>query len=753
MKLVNIYNNRRTIYLFCRDDKGNLSIKEDNSFFPYFYEPDKEGKNKSYTGIPLKKVFVSTPSEVPKTRSDEAFEADVLFVRRYMLDKVKKIEKCPIKYTFIDIEVLADELPNVKEAKHTISCISAYNSLYKSIQTWYLGDFKTEYEMINNFIEYLQKEKFDLWMSWNVKFDYNYLVNRFPDFIEKISPVNKSRYGDGEVYYPAGISIIDYLTWFKKVTLNRRKSYALDYIAQKDLKEQSIGKIEFGKLTPEIKKKNRKDIERMVKLEEKFKLIEYYDEIRRLSKVEWEDMIWNSRIIDTLLLEEAKTQKVALPMKPDETRGTLSEKEEYLGAYREVFQTGAFFGVTKYDLGAAYPKAIIDFCLDPANICTVPLDSPTKEGDIRIEKTVFRQNPDAILPTVVKKLITLKNEIKVKLSTDKDVKIKYDAIKTIVNSAYGVFGNRFFRLYDKRVASATTYLVRSLLHYVKDKIEEKGYKVIYVDTDSVFIDTKQNLTEMLNSLVTDWAKEKYGKDVTVKFGYEGIFEKLLILTKCRYVGYIEKKGKIEEEMKGVEAKRKDSTEFMKKFQKELILKILDKHEKATIIDWIKSEIKRIRTQSLKDIAFPCKLARQVEEYKNVPIFVRALQNTSNFKKKIGDPFYYIYVKPDGEQDVKTLIYVDGELVESLNKNLSRKEGIEFLMTTRQLLRDKNCKIQVLHQKSKPKDVKAFDEDNYAHINRDTVDWELMIKRNIWMKLSVIFEAMNWDLKNLLEEVK
>lgn len=702
MQLTNIANYRRNLYLFCRNDKGELSIVEKKDFFPYFYTPSPDGNYKGYKGESLRKIIVSSPSEVAKNRSDNAYEADILFVRRYLIDRIDKLDQCPIKYAFIDIEVLADELPDVKQAKHTISCISLYNSLYKSIQTFYLGDYDSEYEMIDKFIEYMKKEQFDLWLSWNVKFDFNYLANRFPDFAERISPIGHTRYGDGDVFYPSGISIVDYLTWFKKITLNRAKAYSLDYVAQKYLGEEAIERIVFGELNPKIKEKNIKDIQRMIKLEEKFKLVPYYDEIRRLSKVEWEDMTWNSRVIDMLLLQEAKKSNIVLPMKPKD-----NEKEDFKGAYREVYQTGVFNNVGKYDLSSAYPYAIINFGLDPANISAKddPVCCP-----LLIDSTYFIQNDNALLPTVVKRLITLKNSIKEKLSTMelgsaeyKDQKIKYNAIKSIVNSAYGVMGNRFFRLYDKRVASATTFLVRDLLHYVKDEIEKKGYKVIYVDTDSVFIESPKDLTPELNKIVQNWSK-KYNKDkVDIEFEYEGQFEKLLILTKCRYVGYLNTGKGIEEEIKGVEAKRKDSTVFMKKFQRTLIDKILDREPKKDILKWIKLQISLIKDAPIEDIAFPCKLGRPIDQYKNVPIFLRALRNTEGFNKKVGDPFYYIQM---------------------IGKDNTKKDM-----------------------------VMAFDTIQKGHINREKVNWEMIIKRNILMKLSTIFEAMKWDISEVLNEEK
>ena len=788
MKLVNIYNSFRQIYLFLRDNEGKLEIKTINNFFPYFYEPDPDGVCQSYTGEKLRKIIVSSPSDIPKKRTDRAMEADILFMRRFLIDKVDKIDKTYIKYAFIDIEVLADEMPDVTRADKPVSCISVYNSSNEEIKTFYLGDYKSEYEMIEAFIKYMREEKFDLWLSWHVKFDYNYLVNRFPDLNEKISPIGKTRYGDGDVYYPAGISIVDYLSWFKKVTLNREKEYTLDYIAQKYLGKGKVNKPDFSKLSPDIKKRNREDVEIMAKLEKQKQLIPYFDEVRRLAKVEWEDLIWHSRILDMLLLQEAKNQKVVLPMKPKD-----NPKEEYSGAYRELFKSGAHFNVGSYDLSSAYPSMIFDFSLDSANLANqnnenilsiqienIKRDEKKKilhneDNSLVLEKGNlyhYTQNQNALLPIVVKKLLTLKINIKQKLSTFelntqeyKNMKQKYEAIKSIVNSAYGVFGNRFFRLYNKPVAETTTYLVRDFLDYVITALKSKGYEVIYVDTDGIMIaNNSEDISSLLNKLAKSWAKEKYNKtNISVEFSYEGNYEKLLLLALCRYKGYKKTEKGLEEIVRGIEAKRKDSTIFMADFQTELIEKILNKEQKENIIDWIKAQIKLVKEQPLHKIALPCRLGKSPKEYKNRPIFVRALDNTDNFTKKIGNAFYYIYVKPMGYEEIKKeVLFLDGKKLtpsklkedwklhfgEDIKvKDMDKDKKIELI---KELIRKGRVKNEIVKMKGKAIDVQAFDEENYEHINRDNIDWDLMKQRNIYMKLNTIFEAMDWDVKEVMD---
>ena len=486
-------------------------------------------------------------------------------------------------------------------------------------------------------------------------------------------------------------------------------------------------------------------------------------------------MDWNSRILDMLLLQEAKNQNVILPMKPKEERGTLQEKVEYQGAYRELFEKGSHFNITEYDLSSCYPSMIVDFCLDPANIL-----QPNYKGNqdiINIENKEFIQNPNTLLPTVTKKLMNLKNEIKVKLEKlkidtieYKDTKKLYDAIKSITNSAYGVFANRFFRLFSTEVASATTFLVRDLLHYVLDELKVRNYKTIYVDTDGIFVDCEEDISNLLNQLIKDWGKKKYNKDsINIEFSYKGKFEKILLLTLCRYRGFLRKpNGELEEETKGLEIKRKDSTKYLKEFQEKLFDKILEKgrrltnEEKETIINWVKDEIQTITNKPLQDIAFPCKLSKTSEEYKNKPIFVRALENTPEFDSKIGNNFYYIYVKPQEEPEIKTVIKIKGNLEETdgvsygdiiLSKNLNRKEGIEYARKQWKQNELDTKLIRVLHKKEKHKNVLDFDEENYEYIDKFKIDWERIIERNILNKAEVIFDAMDWDMKKVLNMPK
>lgn len=774
MKLVNIFNHNREITLFCRNDNGDLEIKVVKDFFPYFYEKSFDGNFKSYKGDNLQKMFVSRPRDIMKQRSNEAFEADILFSKRYIIDKIDKFEKTKIKYCFIDIEVQSDELPDVMKADKPISCISIYNSFSKEIKTFYLDDYESEFQMINEFVYYLKQEKFDVWLSWFVGFDYSYLYNRIPDFAQKISPISKTRYGNGEIYYPAGISIVDYLTLFKSFTLNKEKEYTLEYIAKKYLgKGKEYNKVDFSKVSEEIKNRNKEDVEIMVKLEKKFKLIPHYDEIRRFSMVEWEDLgKWNSRIIDMLGLKIAKKLNVILPMKPKDKIETNFE-----GAYREAYKTGTHFNKGKYDLSGAYMYTIIDLNIDSANIVekiennTIPINITDRKSRQIIETYNIKQNPNTILPLIAKLLIEEKNILKIKRnsldpSTEdyKNISKKYNALKTIVLSAWGVMGNKYFRLYDYRVAGMITSIIRDLIWFVEEEVEKLGYAIEYVDTDGFIVDDKgKDISNLLNELVQKWAINRFNKKISITFDYEGNFEKLYIGAKCRYKGYLQTATGLKEETKGLEIKRKDSTRFMSKFQDEVLNKLMNKEPKKKIIQWIKNQIKEVRKAPIADIAFPCKLARKPEEYSSVPIFLRALNCTPNFSKKVGNAFYYIYMQSFGyEEKTKEVLFMEGKkLTASMLKKAWKSKYNEDILAKNTDADKKNELIKELiilgkvtsekiKVKGKIKNVMAFDDDEFKHINRDNIDWKTMTNRNIYMKLITIFEAMKWNMGEVLD---
>lgn len=732
LNVTNIANIGRELYIWHRIGK-QLNCLKTKTFFPYFYQLNSNGIFKTIDGKKVNKIICSRPSDVAKRRDENSYEADVLYCKRYIIDSITAFGIAELKYSFIDIEVLTKDLPSYKNPEQPISCISCSNSYTKEIKTFYLEDWENhnegEEELLNDFVKWIREQQFDLLLGWNfIDFDWRYLQARYKklfgcELAEMLSPIAQSKYlGNSKEedvnLIPAGISVMDYLEMFKKI-YRTEPSYALDIIAQKHLNETSYKKVDFSRLSEEIKEKNINDVKRMIDLDNKLKIVDYYDELRRMSMCEWLDVTWNSRMLDMILLKEARQKGIILPSK--KYGGESVEVEEtFEGAYRDC-QKGLYKNLWKLDLGSAYPQAIINFCLDVANI-------KLNEG-ININGINVLQDSGALLPTIARKLINKKDVLKKQLEITNpeseeytDLQTKYDAIKAVVNSLFGVCGLKVFRLFDYKIASTITYLIRDLLHYVEDKLKEQGMKVIYVDTDSVFVESKDNPKILCNNLIKQWANERYNKnDINIEFDLEGQFNKIFIIALCHYKGYLKKvkTGKIKEEIKGIEAKRKDSSNFIREFQNMLLDKIMNEESKENIINWINSEKERIKTLSIIDIGFPCRLTKTTEDYKSIPIHIRALEYTKeiiNFDKRLGDAYYYIYVESFGTSIRKS---------SRIKKN--KATGEKELQHSEKIIE---------------KNVLAFDEYEFNHVKN--VDWSMIVKRTIYDKCEHIFEAMNWD---------
>ena len=584
------------------------------------------------------------------------------------------------------VHYIIDIIKTNKLSKYQITKLDELN---KYINTYFFNSIKQIKNIKNLKLIDITLDKHHLFIAnnllthncgWNfIEFDWRYLCARYKklfgcELAEMLSPIAQARYlgGKQEVepnLIPAGISVMDYLEMYKKI-YRTESSYALDAVCQKELKEQSYKKVDFSRLADEIKEKNINDVRRMIDLDKKLEIVEYYDELRRMSMCEWSDVCWNSKMIDMILLREAKQKGIILPSK--HYGQEISDEIEFEGAYRRA-DLGFFKNnIWKMDISGTYPSIINNLCLDVSNLTedkhSQKIDITDRETNTFKYSIYMTQNQNTLLPIIARKLLNKKDTIKKELEQanpeseeGKDLQIKYDAIKAVVNSLFGVCGLKIFRLYNVHIASAITSIARDLLHYTEDKIKEKGINVIYLDTDGIMIESKENPTELFNQLIQQWAKERYNRErIDIKFECEGRFEKILIVAMCHYKGYLRKlNGKLKEEIKGIEAKRKDSSKFIKEFQTILIEKIMNEEPQEEIVKWINSEKEKIKTLPLQDIGFPARLTKQDGEYKTIvtnakgttfirklPIHIQAKNNSKKifgkFDKQLGDNYWWIY---------------------------------------------------------------------------------------------------------------
>ncbi|GAB3514507.1 DNA polymerase II [Photobacterium alginatilyticum] len=326
------------------------------------------------------------------------------------------------------------------------------------------------------------------------------------------------------------------------------------------------------------------------------------------------------------------------------------------GGYVMDSKPGLYDSVLVLDFKSLYPSIIRSFRIDPMGLVE-GLQLEEGKGD---EQAIagFRggrfHREKHFLPKMIEDLWLARDQAK----RDGE-KAFSQAIKIIMNSFYGVLGSSGCRFFDHRLASSITMRGHEVLSRTKDMIEEKGYTVIYGDTDSVFVHLgKSHVQEDADSvgrqLVIDinaaWEqrlREEYNLDCYLELEYETHYQKFLMPTirgaetgsKKRYAGLVVENGKEKMVFKGLETVRTDWTPLAQEFQQTLYDMVFhDQDADEYVRDYAN---KTLAGEHDHLLVYRKRLRRNLNEYqKNIPPQVRAARMADEMNAKLGRPLQY-----------------------------------------------------------------------------------------------------------------
>jgi DNA polymerase I len=664
--MLTIENKGNEIYIFGRDKDKNPYVKIDKTFRPYFYYEDEKGKYKGIFGQNLKKKVCNNPADMPKLRKDKKHhEADIIYTNRYLIDRIDSIEKEPIRIWYIDIETSMKEgFPNPYEANNMILSICFYDNFLNEYFTLQ-GVEKT---FITTFINKVIELNPDMLVAWNGDgFDFPYLISRINKIgldANVLSRMNETFIRDDEkVKYKTtllkGRILFDLMYGYKKLIQGQgRESWSLEYISQYELKE---GKEKYEGTLDELYEKdlekfllyNKRDVELLKLLDEKLKIIEFFDNIRRYAICKFEDVFHNSRIVDSLILKFCNG-KYILPSKNE-----WQVEESYEGAFVYQPEKGLYKNIACADLNSLYPSIVIGLNLSPETFL-----KKKEDNCIDIDGNFFYKKELGIIPEIVGKLIEERKKYKKERDRFNINSIEYktfenleQTIKVLTNSIYGVLGFPGFRLYKKEIATTITYMGRRIINHSIDYLNKNGHKVKYGDTDSVFFEVGDKNLEEINKIIGD-LNESYNlftrqfNITNHKFNIdcEKIFKTIFFThAKKRYVGKLKYyKGKETNNLLvvGFESKRSDSPQIIRDFQKEVFRLILEEKNKSEVEEYV-NEFKKNMEKLKEELGIPIGINKDIRKYKNVPIHIRAVNNSNKYHNtnfKYGDKIKYVYVR-------------------------------------------------------------------------------------------------------------
>jgi DNA polymerase elongation subunit (family B) len=536
-----------------------------DEFFPTLYvKTKKDSKYRTLSGEAVESINPGTVKDCrefyKKYDEIDGFEiyGNDRYIYQYISEKYPeneiKFDISKIKLVTLDIEVASEQgFPDVESCSEEILAITIQDYTTKEIITWGVKPFNnkqsnvtynycpSEYELLNNFINYWMVDVPDVVTGWNIQlYDIPYICKRLNRVLGEKLMKRFSNWGlvtEGEIYINGrkhtsfdvgGMTQLDYLDLYKKFTYKAQESYRLDYIAEVELGQKKLDHSEFDTFKDfytqgwqKFIEYNIVDVELVDRLEDKMKLIELALTMAYDAKVNYADVFYQVRMWDNIIYNYLKKRNIVIP-----PRSKTQKNEKYAGAYVKEPKPGKYDWVVNFDLNSLYPHLIMQYNISPETLMeerhpTVTVDKILNQ-DISFEMysdyavcangAMFRKDVRGFLPELMEKMYQDRVIFKKKMI---DAKKQYEktknkelvkeiarcnniqmAKKISLNSAYGAIGNQYFRYYKLENAEAITLSGQVSIRWIEEKMNSYLNKILktndvdYViasDTDSIYL--------------------------------------------------------------------------------------------------------------------------------------------------------------------------------------------------------------------------------------------------------------------------
>ncbi|MFP4549515.1 MAG: DNA polymerase II [Spirochaetales bacterium] len=316
---------------------------------------------------------------------------------------------------------------------------------------------------------------------------------------------------------------------------------------------------------------------------------------------------------------------------------------------------GLFENVMVFDFKSLYPSIMRTFGIDPVgydgNDEGYPegvIPPPPSEVVVAPNGARFRQD-DPILPTILDRFWEERDRAKAR-----DDAVASYVYKIVMNSFYGVLGTPGCRFSGRAIAGAITGFGQYILHWTRDRCVERGYRVLYGDTDSLFVisdrETQTRRAEAvsneatklcgeLNELLATFIDTHYGRRSKLELEFEKLFLRFYLPT-VRHAAGSEARGRAKGyaglpadgptgegtlEVKGMESVRSDWTSAARRLQRELLDLVFHDAHTERVKAQIESTVEALKAGDLTaELSYRRRLRKGTDEYtKTRPPHVQA----------------------------------------------------------------------------------------------------------------------------------
>ncbi len=567
-------------------------------------------------------------------------------------------------------------------------------------------EYDNEKIMLQDTVKFIASLNIDVLDAFNGnKFDHPYYFARL-DYLHIDYTILTKMKGYGYDKYSAfmsksgrpiikGLIFFDSMEGYKKLTLSQEDSYSLDNLSNKNF---GVGKVNYKdegysnlmelyyKNYPMFKYYNIIDVIAEYALIVKKKIINFFYFVKTVSGADFNDVLFNSRIVDAIFLETARRREEVLPSKKykekDNNEDTDNEEDEYEESLKKrekirgaiVLQPprrGIFNKVVTVDLSQAYPSVgammnlgsyKIEFkgevkkniCIEKIKLNKDNVSNNINDyiGPIYIKRenttVLIDKRHIGIIAQVFMEKMKIRKELKKKFrETKSDVDfVIQEVFKFLVNTVYGILLFAGFRLYDKINASIITLGDRETLMCANEKLTSFSFVVIYGDTDSLHYCTDKekiedivkeanNIMGELNESIDNYFKTKYNVDKCyMEFDLEKVFYKIMFkykkgtneVAKKMYVGRVAfLKGVYVDKLEVKGLYKSDLSKFVRMIRENIFnIMLSDDDSNEKLIVYLRNEINKIRNLEYPPsyVSFAKGINRPLEKYKQNYDWVR-----------------------------------------------------------------------------------------------------------------------------------
>ncbi len=327
------------------------------------------------------------------------------------------------------------------------------------------------------------------------------------------------------------------------------------------------------------------------------------------------------QLVEFMLMRYAYAHGEVIPNKPAEGEMDARSSNPIEGAYVKTPEPGIYNDIVVFDFRGLYPSIIISHNIDPSSICTDCKEYHEAPNGVKFDKKRL-----SITPIILKYLVDQRSQVKKLYKKDPGNVVlgsRSQALKIIANSFYGYLGYARARWYSRDCAAAVTAYGRQ---YIKDNIafaEQKGFKVIYSDTDSILMllgDKKKEDALTFMKEVNAHLPETMELELE-DFYTRGVFVGKKVQgdvtgAKKKYA-LISESGRIK--IRGFELVRRDWSRISRETQRAVLEAILKEGSKEKAAEIVKDVIKKLREGKvpLSELVINTQLRKGIEGYKAI----------------------------------------------------------------------------------------------------------------------------------------